>query len=259
MEKPSVLIVGYGIVGRNIHKVFDWAKINEVLPPVQQELKAKGQYYSPETHYDFAFICVQTPMMESGECDIHFVTEAIKKVKADVIILKSTIPPGTTYALRSLTGKKIIFSPEYYGETHHANGVEQNFVILGGNNKDTFKASVLYQHVYTGAIKIYQTDALTAELVKYMENCFLAMKVVFCNEFYRVAERFGINYNVLRELFLLDNRINPSHTFVYPEQPYYDSKCLNKDIPAFIKLAEQAGVSANLMKAVRLINEGYKK
>lgn len=63
------------------------------------------------------------------------------------------------------------------------------------------------------------------------------MKVSFCIEFYNIAEKLGVNYEDLRELFILDPRVNPAHTFVYRDHPYYDSHCLNKDIPAIAEFS----------------------
>ena len=76
------------------------------------------------------------------------------------------------------------------------------------------------------------TDAKTAELVKYMENSFLATKLSFCHQFFNIAEQEWISYEELRELFILDPRINESHTFVYRDMPYWSSHCLNKDVRA---------------------------
>jgi UDP-glucose 6-dehydrogenase len=89
-----------------------------------------------------------------------------------------------------------------------------------------------------------------------MENCFLALKVTFCNEFADIAQKYGISYPELREIFIADGRMGDSHTFVYPEAPYYNSHCLNKDIPALIAFAGRE--TAPLMSAVDEINK-YKK
>ena len=64
-----------------------------------------------------------------------------------------------------------------------------------------------------------------------MENAFLATKVSFCNQFYEICQKENINYEELRELFILDKRMGGSHTFVYKDKPYWDSHCLNKDVP----------------------------
>ena len=83
-------------------------------------------------------------------------------------------------------------------------------------------------------------------------------KVSFCNEFARICAQFGVNYREWRELWLADPRINPSHTFVYQDAPYYDSHCLNKDIPAIIIASEKAGYRPGLLQAMEKYNNGNK-
>lgn len=253
MNKPTVKIVGYGIVGHNLKKLFPWAKVHD---PFVDELLV----VDPDEAFEYAFICVQTPMNDDGSCNTEYVEQAINETDADVIILKSTVPPGTTNRLVRETNKPIIFSPEYYGETHHANKVDYNFVILGGVSYLTQTAAQLFQHVYTGSSRIVQTDAVTAELVKYMENSFLATKVVFCNEFYRMATQLGVDYSELRELFILDPRAGASHTFVYEEEPYYRSKCLDKDVPGIVAFSrKKLEYNPAFLQSVINNNERFKK
>jgi UDP-glucose 6-dehydrogenase len=156
-------------------------------------------------------------------------------------------------------GAQVCFSPEYYGATQHANNVDYGFVTIGGPDEACEKIVQLYQYVRTGKTRFYVTDRKTAELAKYMENAFLATKVVFCNEFARIAEGYGISYAKLRELFIADPRVNPSHTFVYDECPYYDSHCLNKDIPAIVEAASAHGHNPRFLRAVIAENERFKR
>lgn len=256
MKKPSVLIVGAGVVGKHIKSKFYWADLYDKYDQSMQEVLASA----PTTKYDFAFICVPTPSIDDEEgrpANLIYVEDAINSINAGIYILKSTVPPSTTDSLIAKTGKKIVFSPEYNGATQHAN-VEYGFLILGGDSKITEKVSQLYQYISTAYINIYQVDAKTAELCKYMENCFLATKVTFCNEFYRMAKKLDINYNILRELFCLDPRVNKSHTFVYEDYPYYDSKCFNKDLPAIVAMMKSVGYDADFIDAVIANNEKFK-
>lgn len=232
-----------------MHKIYTNADIYDKYKDAYNTL---GQ----NTHYDCAFICVPTPSNEDGSCDCSEVEEAVMETEADVIIIKSTVPPNTTKRLRQKTGKKVVFSPEYFGETQHANSVDYDFVILGGYKKERSKAVQIIQHYHSANIRIIQMDSTTAELTKYMENAFLATKVVFSNEFYRIAKELGVDYTELREGFIADPRVNPSHTFVYEDQPYYDSKCLNKDVSAILHFTEKHNPS--FIKSVIDTNEIFK-
>jgi len=243
-----ILIIGYGVVGHNMHKIFPDADIAD---------PEKDYSVSIYKDYDIAFVCVPTPMVDSGKCDTSIVKKAIADhiEQVDTFCIRSTIPPGTTNELIDYFDyQNIVFSPEYFGETIHANGHDYNFMIFGGGRQATAKVIQAYKKVKHSSLHIYQTDSTTAELCKYMENCWLATKVTFCNEFARIADRIGVDYNELRELWLADPRINRSHTFVHEDQPYYDSKCLNKDIPALIEYAQSIGAPPRLMAAVETSN-----
>ena len=93
-----------------------------------------------------------------------------------------------------------------------------------------------------------------------MENSYLATKVVFCEEFFRICEAFGVDYNQVREGWLLDPRTEPSHTFVRKDgNPGFGGKCLPKDISAIISSSEKAGYSPDLLKAVQEYNKKIRK
>lgn len=246
----KILIIGYGVVGKNMHKVFPDADIYDPVYPDESCDIIK--------FHDIAFVCVPTEMKQNGSCDISIVEDVIKLHShyVNTFCIRSTIPPGTTKDLKSIH-YRIVFSPEYFGATIHANDPDYEFVILGGDSFATNEIAEAYTNIKHPKFKIYQTDSKAAELCKYMENCFLALKVTFCNEFYRIAKKTGINYTELRELFLADPRVNRSHTFVYKDKPFYDSHCLNKDIPGLIQFAESMEYKPALMKSVLCANNEF--
>ena len=239
----NVLIIGYGVVGRNLEK-----EIKSLSPDIFDKYKIEDKKISQfplEEGYDIAFICVNTPFIDDEiPCDCSEVINAINenkdKMKEDgVFVIKSTILPGTTELIKEETGQKVVFSPEYYGSTQHNRNFEFDFTILGGNKEYCIKAVQILQNAYDGRHRFTITDSRTAELVKYMENAWLATKVSFCSQFFEIAEKEGVNYEELRELFILDPRVNPSHTFIYRDHPYWESHCLDKDVPA-IAITEDA-------------------
>lgn len=244
----DVLIVGNGIVGHNLAK-----EISTLHPEVYDKYKQEENTKQKE-HYDVAFICVNTPYTEKDPCDASEVYNAIMENDADLYIVKSTVLPGMTDELAAKTGKRIIFSPEYYGSTHFSNNYTYDYTIVGGAKEDCTKAIQLLQHVYDGRHKFYIASAKEAEIVKYMENSFLAMKVSFSIQFWEIAKKAGASYEVVRELFLLDPRVNPANTYVFEDKPYWTSHCYDKDIPA---IAETYG--AEFLLAMIRYNEGMKK
>lgn len=247
MEKlTSILIVGNGNIGKHICKEFELLQDLIVLHDPYQNLNA-----DLSKHYDFAFICLPTEMLQDGKCDTSIIESVTPKINADVIIIKSAIPPGTC---KKLNMKNIVISPEYYGTTIHS--LESpNVLVLGGEKENTSKVAQLYYQIKSSlTFKIIFTNWETAELAKYMENCWLATKVTFCSEFYDISKSLGISYEELREIFISDCRVNPSHTFVYEDHPYYNSHCLNKDIPGLITFCKERNINTPLIESVNEIN-----
>lgn len=247
----SVGIVGQGHVGGIMSELFTNAVIYD-------EPKHIGERrYINEC--DVVFICVPTPSLSSGQCDTSIVEDVLSWISSDcLIVIRSTVPVGFTDKMSVLQSKHIVFQPEYYGETiahPFADPHNRSWVTLGGRIEDTSKVAQLYQTVFTSGIIINQVDAKTAELAKYMENTFYATKVTFCNQFYDLAKALGVDYNQLRETWLLDPRISRSHTFVYEDNRGYGGSCLPKDTAATIYQAHTQGVDISLLECVEEYNK----
>ena len=255
----SVLIIGYGIVGRNMAKIFPDACYVDPPAGVCRPRAVVGRSVDAEApaRFDIGFVCVPTPLGDGGRCDVSMVRQAVEENlhRCEVLCVKSTVPPGFCGGLAKEKPVRLVFSPEYYGETQHANGVDYEFVILGGDRADTHAVAEAYKERKAAHFRIVQTSSRAAELAKYMENSFLATKVSFCLEFYDLARQIGVDYDELRELWLNDPRIGRSHTFVYEDHPFYRSKCFDKDIPAILRYACDLGVPMPILESVRASNE----
>lgn len=252
MKKSKIGIVGLGHVGSIMKELF-------VEAVVYDEIKKIGSR-DEINKCKIVFICVPTPKAKDGHCDTAVVEYVLNWLDSEVIVLRSTVPVGFTDKYRKRTGKRIVFQPEYYGETYahpFANPRNRTWITLGGIDEDTEEVAELYERVFTSEIVINQVDAKTAELAKYMENAFLATKVTFCNQFYDIAKAFDVNYNKLRETWLLDPRIGRSHTFVYGDERGYGGSCLPKDLSGIIYQAQELGMDVDLLKAVQETNRKY--
>ena len=244
----NVLIMGYGIVGHNLAD-----EIKDIKPDIVD--KYKNEYNSIRNiHYDLGFICVDTPLNEDGVLDISSVIDCLYEYDCEIYCIKSTIPVGTVDKLIQKTGKKIVFSPEYAGNTKHCNNYDFDYTILGGNKNICDEIIQIMLPCYDGRHTFRIVEPKMAEMVKFMENSFLATKVSFCNAFFNICEEEKINYSELRELFILDPRVNPSHTFVYKDNPYWNSHCLNKDVTS---IANQYDMS--FLHNIIDFNESQKK
>jgi len=231
-KHPTTLIIGYGWVGQFIGKYFTeahWVDEKGIFRNIQ------GKKVKALKEYQLAFVGVPTPMLDSGQCDTSIVKSVVKKYKdiVNYFCIKSTIEIGTIEYLENEYGVRFCMSPEYVGETlgHPLLEPSKNtFIILGGSENITRIFAEAWTLVTNAQSKIYQVDAKTAELCKLMENSFIATKVMFCNEFYALAEEIGVDYNKLRECFLADPRMSRHFTYVYKDNRGFSGKCLPKDL-----------------------------
>lgn len=268
--KKIAVIGGNGYVGKTVVKFFEDHFLTLPVDPsikvdmVDQRLGANG--------CDLAVVCVPTPMRDDGSVDLSIIEETLSWLTTPLILIKSTIPPGTTDKLKAKYGKRIVFSPEYIGEgkyqvqwwkdkdyPHPTDMKYHSFQIFGGDREDTKAVIPFFQKVVGPEVKYIQTDAKTAELTKYMENSWGYTKVMFCNEFYDIAQAFGVDYNELRELWLMDGRVERMHTAVFTDNRKVGGKCFPKDVNGIVKASEAAGFEPKLIKAVLQKNEDINK
>lgn len=247
MKNKNILIIGYGVVGQNLAK-----ELKDINPDIVDKYKKEVNTIR-NIKYDVGFICVDTPINKET-LDIKEVENCLEEYDCKLYCIKSTCPVGTVEKLIKKTKKRIVFSPEYYGSTKNCNNYDFDFTIIGGDKKDCDYLVQVLMPCYDGRHQFRIVEPKLAELVKFMENSYLATKLSFCQSFYNVCQKEDINYSELRELFIMDPRVNPSHTFVYEEQHYWDSHCLNKDVSS---IANQYDM--DLLKEVIKFNDNQKK
>ena len=273
-SKKKIGIVGFGYVGQAMARFFEDRYGIVVYDPFWSEKKDGFEYRFPSYHItdadarDVMFdncslvvISVPTPMAKDGSCDTSAVKESLEWLgKGKLILIKSTVPPKFTQSYID-SGYNVAFSPEYLGEsaymTHYWKGYPDptnlkthEFQIFGGESHTTRKIIPFFRSIMGPETKYLQTDATTAEMAKYMENCFFATKVTFFNEFYEIAQRMDVDFNELRELFLCDGRINRNHTLVFEEKRGYGGKCYPKDMAGIIAASQAMGYDPKLLREV---------
>jgi len=263
-QNYKVGIVGYGYVGKAFHRVFPDAKI------YNRHAKDINRQRIKLNKCDLVIISAPTPTDKDGwSCNTSMVEEHIKWLNCEVILIKSTVPPGTTDYFRKKYKKRICFSPEYIGEGNYftpfwkypdpVNPISHGFMIIGGEKKDTeFVVDVFIKKMGPHTF-FYQTDARTAEFIKYMENVWGAMKVTWANEMYECAKALGVNYHEAREGWALDPRVEKMHTAVFKKKRGFAGKCFPKDLRAFISECKKAGYKPTLLEEVVKVNNRIRR
>lgn len=250
----KISIIGYGHVGRSMHKEFKNAYIYDEPQGVGERSFVNDS--------DIAFIAVPTPMSSDGSCDTTIVEDVISWIGAKVIVIRSTVYVGFTEWASKKYGKRIVFQPEYYGETishPFSNPNQKQWLTFGGNTADIAIVISAYKRIKNSTTKIYQGPSKEVELAKYMENIFFAAKVTFVNEMKDIADSMNISYDLSREFWLADPRITPYHTFVFDDNRGFGGKCLPKDLASLVKQTSDLGVNNSFIEMLQKKNKYFQK
>ena len=282
--KKRIGIVGYGYVGKSFYEFFSYKNCYELCAydndyeKIHKAREEKIHIKHMDTlnvdikDIDLIVLCVNTPSKEDGSANINNVESVLATIQEEkLVLIKSIIPPKSTENLsKKYPHLRLVFSPEYIGESAYflpvpydfsAEVIKTPYFIFGGNNENT-KEVVEYFSLIAGPVKRYiQTDSLSAEICKYMENAYFATKIIFCNEFAAICEHFKADYAKVRELWIEDNRIESFHTLIYnQDKPYcFGGKCLPKDLSAIIMSAKQNGYEPKFLQNVCVANTRLKQ
>jgi UDPglucose 6-dehydrogenase len=251
--KEKVGIVGYGWVGKAVHKLFPEAVIYTDHLGTKEEINK----------CTVVFICVPTPCPKEGALDTSDVFETIKWCEAPLLVVRSTVNPRDCAMWKILTKKHIVMQPEYLGETPQhplLDTAKTPFLILGGDRMDLERLITLYTTVYNANVRIRQVTAYAAEIIKLCENRAIAFKVAECQELYDVCKANDVDYYTVRDAVYGDDpRFNLWWTFIYPDNRGFNSKCIPKDVYAWCAWAESAGYDPKITRAILKKNKEWIK
>tara|TARA_B100001250_G_scaffold300731_1_gene262408 strand:- start:439 stop:1293 length:855 start_codon:yes stop_codon:yes gene_type:complete len=205
---------------------------------------------------DFIFLSLPTPSNLDGSVNLDVVDEALNDIdqintRDNILLLRSTMIPGSTRNFQKKYPKlNLVFNPEFLTErSAKLDFINQSRYILGGDPKYTSKVADMYRWRFGKSISVIETNYETAELIKYMNNCFFATKVSLMNEMKLVADACGADWEIAVDGFIRDGRIGHSHIAV----PGHDGKmgfggsCFPKDVQAMISLGKSLGLDMHTL------------
>ena len=260
-ETYKVGIIGAGFVG---------GAILQGLQTVA-DIKAYDKYKPQDSFEDtvdsseFIFLCLPTNMGKGGSVNLSILDEVIemlanriKKRDKKIIIIKSTILPGTTdnyqkkyphltliHSMESLTAR---FA--------RLDWINANRVVIGGKNKKACKRVAELHEARINA-PIIITDAIVSELAKYTCNCFFATKIMYFNQIYELCQKLGVDYEDIKNITLLDGRVARSHMDIPgPDgKRFFGNACLPKDCSGLIKFAKEIEIPQTVLEEVNRVNK----
>jgi UDPglucose 6-dehydrogenase len=256
-------IVGQGFVGNAVYQKFK--KYYEVNTYDLDSTKCNSLKIDTIGN-KIVFVCLPTPMNQDGSCNTTLVEDTIKDISdlgtSEIVVIKSTVSPGTTVRINSLyPNLQIVFNPEFLTERNAVSDYEnQNRIILGGPRPATTELKQIFSKVFPNS-HIIKTDSTHAEMVKYLTNTFLSVKVSFANEIYQLCGKLGIDYDKVIEYATMDNRLGESHWGVPgPDGDFgFGGHCFPKDLAALIYLTTQLNTTDNVLMATQKTNDEIRK
>ena len=209
------------------------------------------------------FVCVPTPQNEDGSCDTAIIKNTLDQLignYAGIIIVKSTVPPEFW---KSYTQHSNLFHvPEFLVASNAIHDyLNPQFIFIGGHKNQSYQVlRILQASAVRLAVPTYCTDLITASLVKYFMNTFLATKVTVLNQFNQLSDAIGADWNDFTEMLTMDERMGNSHIQVPgPDGKYgYGGACFPKDVRAIINSIQAHNVSAGIIEAVDSANTQFR-
>jgi UDPglucose 6-dehydrogenase len=217
------------------------------------------------------FIAVGTPSLDDGSADLRAAETVAKEIAQHmngykVIVIKSTVPVGTSRHLKKLIQKHqtqltpfdIVSNPEFQREGSAIEDfMRPDRVTIGAESEQAIAIMKdIYSALYLIETPFVITNLETAEMIKYASNSFLATKVSFINEIANLCEAMGADVHHVARAMGLDGRIGKK--FLHPG-PGYGGSCFPKDTRALSRMAKERGYSFKILDSVIQVNEEQKK
>jgi UDPglucose 6-dehydrogenase len=218
---------------------------------------------------EVVFIAVGTPPGPDGAADLTNIYEVARKIACliqpnVIIVMKSTVPVGTTEQIRDLIKAEttapfeIAMNPEFMKEGAAVDDfMKPDRVVLGVESE---RAGRIMKELYEPFVRtekpILAMSLRSAEMTKYAANAMLATKISYINEIANLCEKLGADVNDVRRGIGFDSRIG--FQFLFPGIGYGGS-CFPKDIDALVRTARDSGYEPRVLAAVQAVNQGQRR
>ena len=277
---------GFEVIGIDVNKV-KVDLINRGLPTIIEKdidiivkeqhkagrIRATTDYMEAVSNSEVSIICVGTPSTEKGHLNLDYIFETAKQIgealkqkkSYHTIVIRSTVLPGTNCQVGEIIAQisnkirnrdfSVVSNPEFLREGSAVQDYyNPPYTLIGSDdNKAVDIMRELYSKVNGEFITV---DIETAEIIKYVNNSYHALKVTFANEIGRICKKLHIDSSKVMQLFCLDTRLNISPYYFKPGFAYGGS-CLPKDLKALNTLAKDCSLDTPLLDSIEDSNQNH--
>lgn len=263
----KLAIIGKGFVGSAVANGFNKDVEKCIIDPKYNKITLEDMIvFDPS----LCFICLPTPQQETHlDVDISYVRETLSKLNdlkyKGIIVIKSTITPHhLTKFKKDFTKLKLVYNPEFLTEANSLQDfIDPNMQILGGKWRDCEAVEKAYiRHSAVKIVPTFKVDLITASLIKYTINSWLATKVIFFNELRELFDLSGAkgSWEQFTDMLIRDPRIGNSHLKVPgPDgQKGFGGHCFPKDTNALVYYSKLLGVKLSVLENAIKKNNDYR-
>lgn len=250
-------IIGYGFVGGAVGESIKTKYDLEIIDP--------SLGYQEEEHkfnVDGIILCLPAPTLDDGTVDVSLIEHYLVKVKEKnpnvPVLIKSTILPDFANRILELNPNSN-FSPEYLTAVNAKEDFKNaKFMVFSGTH------GAFWEEVFKGCTKVetvVHCEPYQASFMKHTINSFLATKVIWFNELYKLHEKYGSDFDTLIKLVSLDERIGSSHMKVPgPDGQFgFGGACFPKDTKALHHFSKTQNITLNVLETAISVNKDIRK
>ena len=209
---------------------------------------------------EIAFVCVPTPSYEDGGCDLSIIISVLEDFNSmnykGIIAIRSTVIPGFTQdMINKYTNLSICFVPEFLRERCAVNDFIKNQKLLAVGTNDQYvyqQVTLAFGNLPTNTIQLTPNEA---EILKYFNNSYAALRVTFANIMYELCKKFEADYTVVKNAYISTGKAGDMYLDVAPHLRGYGGKCLPKDIKALSLLIKEHSLPFDLISAINHDND----
>ncbi len=238
-------------------------------------ISATLDYKDAVLNSEVSIICVGTPSSKTGHLNLSYIYETARQIgesikeknEFHVVVIRSTVLPGTNKKvgeiIQEASGKSrnedfsVVSNPEFLREgTAVKDYYHPSVTVIGGDHEYALeKVSSIYS-ILDAPIKI--TNIKVAELIKYVNNAFHALKITFANEVGNICKSLSVDSHEVMSLFCSDTNLNISPAYFKPGFAYGGS-CLPKDLKGLVTIGRDNYIHTPLLNSIEDSNEQQKK
>jgi GDP-mannose 6-dehydrogenase len=267
ISKPKVDLINRGlptIIERGMTEIFSQQR-------KEGRISATTDGVGAVKETDVSFICVGTPSGKNGHTDVTSVLKVVEEIAQGIgekdtfhiVVIRSTVAPGTNEQtvdiIERISGRKrnqdfaVVSNPEFMREGTAIRDYRAPALTLVGTTSN--KAIEIMREIYSEInAPFVVTDVGVAELIKYVNNAFHAVKISFANEIGNICKKLGVDSHKLMEIFCLDKKLNLSPYYLKPGFAYGGS-CLPKDLKALRTIAHDLYAECPVLESIERSND----